>query len=849
VLQALGINSGPWDGHEHHYHIDFRTPDRVAIVQPRTLLVDELVQGTAYTNNFESNTLQQLARDAVAELGFTEGGVNMDYAEGINTGKPSIVVTAKASAKYQTRTMGECLVVDQTRKNVLGVTTIDPPGTAAQYFLSYEKKDIGFLPFDSVKIVKQPAHGKLTIGKNAGGLDGYTYEADFGYAGKDRFEVVVPVGKETLRIVYFLVVQGEQITDSEGFNTKKYCPRLNWKISSVDSANDTSNTGLASWQKSGDLMNLLADASLSFTGFSDLAGTAVGQTIGEGANASITLDTNAAGHGWYVDATPWDNTDDYLPTADAGVWQAKTGTAAATQMDLLSVLLHEYGHALGLEHSANPKDFMSASLQPGIRRLPTAAELQLMSDLVAKLKVSIGAGQGNAVATAADASTVATTAAPSNAPTNNPFDPMNPWSALGLLPLGFIRRQSGNSANGDNNSAPASTGQLANVDYLSAANATLINGNFTGATAADTSLAQWDSLGNVVAANHHVILGESPKAQAHVGQAFVITPQDRYLSFTVTGLNLQTNSSALTPAPQDAFEVALSNFNTGAGLGGLGINHGDALLNVQLANSNAGATLQTRAASGVRTVDNPDGSRTYLLDLAGLVGWSTAGANGTLADSLAVNLSFDLIGFGLAVWQMGSQVDISDVRLIRSATVVAVDDAATTAEDNPLTLDVQGNDTIVAAATGYNAFVVAGPQHGTVSKNAQGQFVYTPDANYNGADSFTYQYRDTSGTAGGLNSNVATVSLTITAVNDAPTLGNQTPTVAEDNSLTGNLLATANDVDTGNSAGLTAQIVAGPQHGAVSKNAQGQFVYTPAANYNGTDSFTFREIKESKDSD
>jgi Matrixin len=148
---------------------------------------------------------------------------------------------------------------------------------------------------------------------------------------------------------------------------------------------------LAAWQRSAQLSALIASAQQTLTGFTDLPATALGQTVGEGATAAITLDTNAAGHGWYIDPTPLDNSDDYLPTSDASVWQAKAGSEAAGKMDMLSVLLHEYGHALGLEHSGNGADFMAASLQPGVRKLPRNEELDLMSQLVAQLKAEQGA--------------------------------------------------------------------------------------------------------------------------------------------------------------------------------------------------------------------------------------------------------------------------------------------------------------------------------------------------------------------------------------------------------------------------------------------------------------------------
>src|SRR5207253_454100 len=112
---------------------------------------------------------------------------------------------------------------------------------------------------------------------------------------------------------------------------------------------------------------------------------------------------------------------------------------------------------------------------------------------------------------------------------------------------------------------------------------------------------------------------------------------------------------------------------------------------------------------------------------------------------------------------------------------VAVNDSYTTAEDTPLTVaapGVLGNDTDVEGAW-RTTVQVAGPSHGTLSLNANGSFTYTPAANYNGADSFTYKAND-----GSADSNVATVSLTVTAVNDAPVAVNDSYTTAEDTSLT-----------------------------------------------------------------
>lgn len=68
------------------------------------------------------------------------------------------------------------------------------------------------------------------------------------------------------------------------------------------------------------------------------------------------------------------------------------------------------------------------------------------------------------------------------------------------------------------------------------------------------------------------------------------------------------------------------------------------------------------------------------------------------------------------------------------------------------------------------ALIVDAPAHGVLTWNTNGSYTYTPDANYNGSDSFTCKVNDAASTdaASALDSNAATVSLAVGAVNDAP---------------------------------------------------------------------------------
>ncbi len=177
--------------------------------------------------------------------------------------------------------------------------------------------------------------------------------------------------------------------------------------------------------------------------------------------------------------------------------------------------------------------------------------------------------------------------------------------------------------------------------------------------------------------------------------------------------------------------------------------------------------------------------------------------------------------------------DVATVNL----TVNAVNDAPTaagdtysTAEDTVLTVPAPGvlaGDSDVDGDT-LSALVVSAPTHGTLTLNADGSFAYTPNADVNGADAFTYKVHD-----GTVESNVVAVNITVNAVNDAPVASGQNVQTNEDVATA--VVVAATDIDSGP---LTYRVVTAPAHGVLSGTAP-SLTYTPAANYNGPDSFTF----------
>jgi VCBS repeat-containing protein len=131
--------------------------------------------------------------------------------------------------------------------------------------------------------------------------------------------------------------------------------------------------------------------------------------------------------------------------------------------------------------------------------------------------------------------------------------------------------------------------------------------------------------------------------------------------------------------------------------------------------------------------------------------------------------------------------------------------------------------------------VVSSPSHGSLSLMSNGSFMFTPSSGYMGEDSFSFRAND--GYQDGV---VGIVSLVIHPT--GPVALSRSYTAQHDADFEpdydSNLLA--GSVYDAAGAQLTAVLVTGPSHGTVTVDSDGQFTYTPAADYLGTDTFTYR---------
>jgi len=128
-----------------------------------------------------------------------------------------------------------------------------------------------------------------------------------------------------------------------------------------------------------------------------------------------------------------------------------------------------------------------------------------------------------------------------------------------------------------------------------------------------------------------------------------------------------------------------------------------------------------------------------------------------------------------------------------SIIVIAVNDApvaevlaVTTDEDTPLTDTLSATD-IEGDSLSYS--LVSEASNGTAVISSTGTLTYTPNADFNGTDSFTYKVND-----GTVDSNIATVTVTVTAVNDTPLISG-TPATSVDEDSAYSFIPTASDIE------------------------------------------------------
>ena len=180
---------------------------------------------------------------------------------------------------------------------------------------------------------------------------------------------------------------------------------------------------------------------------------------------------------------------------------------------------------------------------------------------------------------------------------------------------------------------------------------------------------------------------------------------------------------------------------------------------------------------------------------------------------------------------------------------LALDDAKTTSEDLGVNVPVLINDDFGGDGPLPGTItVLTQPANGTAAVNAgitptnptDDTIDYTPNANYYGADSFTYQICDATGDC-----DPATVTITVTPVDDDPPVANDDTPITQQDTLV-NINVAANDSDPDGNLDLTstnntcAITCSGPANGNLVNVGNGTFNYTPNPGYIGPDSFVYQ---------
>ncbi|MCP5424475.1 MAG: tandem-95 repeat protein [Gammaproteobacteria bacterium] len=305
--------------------------------------------------------------------------------------------------------------------------------------------------------------------------------------------------------------------------------------------------------------------------------------------------------------------------------------------------------------------------------------------------------------------------------------------------------------------------------------------------------------------------GDSARADTDIVAAFA-AEMEGVLGLRLDILNIEQQAGGNTPPSFTSTPI------TTATVGG------PYSYNVTGSDPDVGDTLAISAVtlpSWLMLTDNGGGNAL----LTGAPGAADVGAN-------SVELRLTDGAGGIAVQSFTITVDVT-----ANSPPVAVAQNVSTNEDQAIVITLVGSDVDGDSL----AFALASaPNNGTLGGISQltptsAQVAYTPNADFNGNDSFTFQVND-----GTVDSPAATVTIDVGGVNDPPTANPSTQTTPEDTPITLTLSGSDPDGDA-----LSFAVDSGPSNGTLGAitpltDTTAQVIYTPNADFNGSDSFTFQ---------
>ncbi len=247
-----------------------------------------------------------------------------------------------------------------------------------------------------------------------------------------------------------------------------------------------------------------------------------------------------------------------------------------------------------------------------------------------------------------------------------------------------------------------------------------------------------------------------------------------------------------------------------------------------------GTAIGTDYTASSITITIPAGSTTGTVTVDPTVDAVYEGSETVIADITNVT-------GGNGATESGSQQAIVTITDINTPPV-AVGNSTTTNEDQAVTLSsVQSNDSDADGTVVVGTIDLDPTQPGqqTTFTNAQGTWVvntttgdvtFTPSSNFNGTATIQYTITDNAGAT----SNSANLTVTVNPINDGPVVDNETHTINEEGTATGDL-TNAGDTDLDGNLVVTTTPVDGPNNGTIVINPDGTYTYTPSTNFNGLD--------------